>query len=372
MRLGLLAHDLTSCHVRGIPRYTAGLAKALADSGQVDVVFLSRMPLNPLYDHLPGERFVWWGLREVLWEQWDLPRMAARLKLDVLHGPSNRGLCAFSPCPTVLTRHDAIERMFPPDFPGSLRSRFRMLYSDEISMRRASAVATVSHTSKRDIVSVWKVSESRVVVAGEGVEEHFFRQPSSREIGRVKDFYRLSKPYILYLGGFDLRKNVPSLVHAYALIGRRDLDCVLAGPTRGELPAIRAAIEQHDLQESVHILGEIREQDVPALYASTSCFVYPSRYEGFGLQAVEAMAQGVPLIVSDGGALPEITGDAALCYPAGDSEELARCLQSILGDRSLRASLVERGLKRAPLFRWESVVSNYISLYQRLIRGDFP
>jgi glycosyltransferase involved in cell wall biosynthesis len=243
-----------------------------------------------------------------------------------------------------------------------------MLYSDEISIRRASAVATVSDTSRRDILATWRVRENRLVVTSEGIDDRFFSQISDKEIQRVAGKYSLTSPYILYLGGLDKRKDVVTLVEAYAAWKRPDVRCVIAGPTRGELAEVKLRIATHGLKEGrVAVLGEVEDQDVPALYASAACFVYPSRYEGFGLQAAEAMAMGVPVIVSNGGALPEVVGDAALVFSIGDTKGLVEHLDQIFADRNLRHSLVERGRRRAECFRWQSVAPAYVSLYRRLI-----
>jgi len=371
MRIGIIAHDLTQASVRGLSRYTAGLVRALAATGSVEIVLFARAPLADCYRDLPGERHIWPGVREVLWEQWDLPRKAAAWRVDILHAPSNRGLCAFAHCPTVVTRHDAIERLFPPDFPGSWRTRLRMRYADAISMRRASVIATVSETSKRDIQSVWGVAPERVVVAGEGIDDRFFAPVATKEINRVRDKYHLAAPYVLYLGGLDKRKDVATLVDAYAAWDRPDVLCVVAGPTRGELQQVRARMSWHGLGESARILGEVEDRDVPGLYAGARCFVYPSRYEGFGLQAIEAMALGVPVIASDAGALPEVVGDAALMFAVGNAAVLTERLAQIFSSPALRSDLIERGRKRAQYFRWTAVAPAYLSLYRGVL-DSFP
>jgi glycosyltransferase involved in cell wall biosynthesis len=372
MKIGIIAHDLTSSSVRGLARYTAGLIRALAATGCVEVVLFARAPLAAAYRSLPGERCVWPGLREVLWEQWDLPRRAAARGVDVIHAPANRGLCAFAACPTVLTRHDAIERLVPPDFPGSFRSRLRMYYADAISIRRAAAVVTVSETSKRDIQAVWGVNGDRVTVAGEGIDDRFFAGVARREVARVSEKYYLAAPYVLYLGGMEQRKDLVTLIDAYAAWGRHDIACVLAGSTRGEPQRVRERVQQHGLDRRVRVLGEVDDHDVAGLYAGAACFVYPSRYEGFGLQAAEAMAVGIPVIVSDGGALPEVVGDGALVFHCGAVSELVQCLDRLFSDRALRDALVARGRQRAERFRWDKVVPGYVSLYRALAGGRRP
>jgi len=158
-----------------------------------------------------------------------------------------------------------------------------------------------------------------------------------------------------------------TLVEAYAACNRPDVRCVIAGSTRGELAGVKRRISAHGLHHGrVALLGEIDDQDVPALYASAACFVYPSRYEGFGLQAIEAMAMGVPVIASDGGALPEVVGDAGLIFPVGDAQALAGRLAMLFDDANLLARLVRRGRTRAEDFRWQKVIPNYLDLYQHL------
>ncbi len=366
MKVGIIAHDLTQPSVRGLARYTAGLIRALVGTGRVGIVLFARAPLAAIYDDLPGERCIWPGRREVLWEQWDLPRRARGCGVALIHAPSNRGLCAFAHCPTVVTRHDAIERTLPPDFPASLRTRLRMRYADAIALRCASAIVTVSETSKRDIVANWGPNAARVTVAGEGIDDRFFAGVSRREVARVLDKYHLDVPYLLYVGGWERRKDVVTLIDAYATWDR-DVPCVLAGSTRGGLQEVRDRISRYGLHQSVRLLGEIDERDIAGLYAGAACFVYPSRYEGFGLQAVEAMAMGIPVIVSNGGALPEVVGDAGLLFAAGDARGLVDCLERLFSDRTLRDTLVERGRQRAEQFRWEKIAPAYVTLYWQLL-----
>ena len=288
--------------------------------------------------------------------------MAAQLRLDVVHAPSNRGLCAFAPCPTVLTRHDAIERMFPPDFPGTWRSRFRTWYSDEISIRCATRVITVSETSRRDIISTWRLSPKKVVAAGEGINERFFSAVPKSRIENVLHHFGVKPPYILYVGGLDRRKDIPTLVEAFHLTGGLGRRLVIAGPMRGELAAIDAAINRYTLDSTVMLLGEVDDDQLHALYGGADCFVYPSRYEGFGLQAAEALAMRVPLVVSDGGALPEVSGGHALMFRTGDASDLAKKIAECLDDDRGRETRITAGAKYAERFHWTQVVDEYVAL----------
>jgi alpha-1,3-rhamnosyl/mannosyltransferase len=118
------------------------------------------------------------------------------------------------------------------------------------------------------------------------------------------------------------------------------------------------------------VLDFVGDDDLPGLYAAARCFACPSRYEGFGLPVIEAMATGTPAIVSDGGALPEVAGGAAAVFPAGDAAALASAIEQVLTDSRLATRLIEQGRRRAEEYRWERVVGRYVSLYRRLSGAD--
>jgi len=366
MKIGLIAHDLTDPEGRGLQRYTAGLAGALAATPGVELVLFSRTVPLAAFDHIVARREVWWGRREIIWEQVELPLRARHLGINVLHAPSNFGLPVFSPCPTVLTRHDEIGRLFPPDFPGTVHGRLRMLYAEQISIRKASHVVTVSERSRRDIEQVWKLDPRKIVVCGEGIDSAFFGEVPSTEVMRVRGQLGLRDPYVLYVGGFDRRKDVLTLLNAFVSLRQSGVMLALCGPLRGEGEAIRNRVQANQLAQQVRITGRVPNNDLPALYAGCEVFVYPSRYEGFGLQAVEAMACGAPVLSSDGGSLPEIVGEAARIFPAGNAQLCAQWIRILIEDKQERERLQSLGRRRAELFRWERVIQSYLSLYQQV------
>lgn len=365
VRIGLLAHDLTRPEMRGFRRYATGLAQALSKHPEIELVLFCRT--SPACDcpEMRARWEIWPGCREVLWEQVDLPRRLARLEIDLLHAPSNSGLPLWSPGPMVLTRHDAIDYMFPPEFPGSRRSRVRKRYSDEISVRRASRVITVSERSRQDILRQWRLRPERVVNCGEGIDDKFFNPVAECERRRVRCKWVIDRPYILYVGGFDKRKDVGTLLSAFFLLNSSALRLVLCGSLRGEGANIERIVQQHPLGSLVRITGDLADEDIAPLYAGAQVFVYPSRYEGFGLQAIEAMAVGTPVVVSDGGSLPEVTGGAAVVFKAGDPDDCARAITATLDiDRS---EIIALGQSRARHFRWATVIRDYVEIYRALV-----
>ena len=235
-------------------------------------------------------------------------------------------------------------------------------------MRTASRVVTVSERSRDDIRAVWRVAPQRVIVGGEGIDDRFFTAVSSDDVASVRRRYALHGPYVLYVGGFDPRKQVGTLLEAFFELDRAEVTLVLCGQLRGEGEAILGRVRAHPLGARVRVPGRVPDGVLPALYAGCELFVYPSRYEGFGLQAIEAMAAGAPVVSSDGGALPETVGEAGVLFPAGDVSACARAVQALLADADRRERLRRLGRERAQRFRWDRVVTRYLELYRELTR----
>jgi glycosyltransferase involved in cell wall biosynthesis len=365
VRVSLLADAMCDPRPRGLARYTRGLCLALLESGAIDLELVTHA--EPAEGGLPpARRSRLTARREIVREQLELPRLLARSRAAVLHAPANRGLPVWAPCPAVVTRHDVIERTFAPDHPGSRRGRIRLRYADAIAMRRATVVVTVSETSRQDVVRQWPGCRRRTLVAGEGVESRFFEPVPTMVTKRLRQRYRLPRSFVLYVGGFEPRKDVATLIGAMTVSGVKDAGLVLAGSLGRWRGAVETALASAGLADRTRVLDFVEDGDLPALYAAADCFVCPSRYEGFGLPVVEAMAAGTPAVVSDGGALPEIAGDAAPVFPAGDAGALAAAIEQVLTDARFAARLIERGRHRAEACRWERVVSRYVSLYRRV------
>jgi glycosyltransferase involved in cell wall biosynthesis len=188
--------------------------------------------------------------------------------------------------------------------------------------------------------------------------------------------YGIRRPYCLFVGNLEPRKNLPRLIEAFGLLRRHGLapadlpQLVLAG-TRGWLSSgiFRAAAGQGLEAPDIVFTGYVPPADLPALYAGAACFVFPSLYEGFGLPVLEAMACGTPVVASTASSLPEVAGDAALLVDPHDVEGLAGALRRLWGDAELRADLRERGLQRATLYSWERTARLTLDVYERVARS---
>ncbi len=242
---------------------------------------------------------------KVWWEQVAAPLAARRLGADVYFVPY-WAPPAWSPLPVVTTIHDLIPLLLPAyrgGFPQRLYTRLVCW-----TARRATAILTVSEAAARDIVTHLQVEPARVHVVYHGPNQEGFAAVDVAHLQRVRTRYALPERFFLYLGGFDVRKNVQAVIEGYARFRARGGDptikLVLAGapPTQDTpfFPDPRRLAQEAGCAADVHFCGWIEEEDKPALYALATAFVFPSLYEGFGMMLLEAMQAGAPVITSKG------------------------------------------------------------------------
>jgi glycosyltransferase involved in cell wall biosynthesis len=244
------------------------------------------------------------------------------------------------------------------------------------SARRAALALTDSLASKRDIEEHLGISPQRVQCVFLAAGEHFSPDPTpDDEIVRLS--YNLpdgsdpGKPgrYVLYLAGHDVRKNVATLVEAFATVAQSDDDValVIGGRLpRGDDPLFfdpRSLVQALDLVDDVRLIGWVDEEDKPALYRGAACAVFPSRYEGFGLPVLEALGCGTPLVTSNISSLPELLGDAGFAVDPDDVQGLAGAILSCLVDEPLASELRRRGPEQAARFTWAQTALQTLAAY---------
>jgi glycosyltransferase involved in cell wall biosynthesis len=305
-----------------------------------------------------------------LWfEQCTFSRMASRLGCDVAHVPH------FAPplrcrLPLVVTIHDLIPLILPA-YRGSpgVRAYTRLVAR---AARRADVVLTDSHASARDILRILGLGGDRVCVVPLAAHERFYPLDEA-EISPVVARYGLARPYLLYLGGFDVRKNVPLLLHAFQQVAAAtDLALVVAGrlPTqdRAFAPDPRPIAARLGIADRVRFIGFVPEEDKPALYAGALAFAFPSSYEGFGLPVLEALSCGTPVVVGLGSSLDEVAGPGGLAVDPTDAAELADALLRLAGNPALRQDLAAAGLAHAARFSWRQVAVATLEAYDQARR----
>jgi glycosyltransferase involved in cell wall biosynthesis len=276
--------------------------------------------------------------------------------------------------PAVVTVHD----MTFFDHP-EWHERAKVLYFRQMiraSARRASALVCVSeHTATRLREVLDPVVP--VTVVHHGVDHARFRPPAADGTGTDRDLALLARhgitpPYVAFVGTLEPRKDVPTLVAAFARIARshRGLRLALVGGDGWGVAEIREAIERSRVATRIVRTGYVPDPVVPALYRQAAAVAYPSREEGFGVPALEALACGAPLVTTTGSALEEVVDGAALTVPPHDVDALARALGDVLDDPARAAHLRAAGPVRASAFTWEASVDAHVDVYRRVARAD--
>ena len=227
-------------------------------------------------------------------------------------------------------------------------------------MRRADGLIAISESTKQDAVRVLGIPEDRITVIYPGIAPAFF-DASATEAATVRKRYGLARPFVLFVGTIEPRKNLVTLLDAFASLPasiREEFDLAVAGPV-GWAPA-----ETFARLGGVRYLGYVPESDIAPLTAAATVFAYPSLYEGFGFPVAQAMAAGVPVVTSNVSSLPEIAGDAAVLVDPRSQSELRDALARLLLSSDLRAELARRGRARAQAFRWETSAAKSLQFFR--------
>ena len=383
MRIAIDARFLTHPQKGGFKTYSENLIRALAAVDQENeyLLYVDR-PLDPqgLWPDRPNFRYrvVDAGLPLVgmPWrEQVGLARQAARDRLDLFHAPSLTAPIYLG-CPLIVTIHDVIW-LFPEKFaqqaPRSVGRKVMEWYYrfvPRLAVRRARLILTVSHAAKATIVQHLGLTGERVVVTQEAASDLFRQVEDVQALARIRQKYGLAACFILGIGSADPRKNLATLVQAYAALPaqlREQYQLVIVWTHSFLAAELAEQIERLGLTQRVRFLEQVSNEDLVLLYNAASLFVFPSRYEGFGLPPLEAMACGTPVVAANNSSLPEIVGDAALLTSAEEATPMAKLMAGLLTDERLRMDLVQKGLKQAASFSWEKCAQQTLAAYRQAI-----
>jgi glycosyltransferase involved in cell wall biosynthesis len=293
-----------------------------------------------------------------------LPRLLGALEPDVFHGQYI--LPPRIKTRSVLTIHDLAHEHFPEFSPRLEGLRMRKLVP--WSARRANHIITVSEYSARDIEELYSVPRSRITVAYPASAENFRPRDKQSCRAQLEKAYGIRRPFLLYVGRLQARKNLVRLVEAFARVRSRraDLSLVMVGKPDLHYEKLLARIGELRLKEAVVFPGYVAGDDLPLFYNASELFVFPSIFEGFGLPVMESMASGVPTITSAGSCLEEIAADGALLVDPMSVDSIADAIVRVLESAELRSQLIERGLRRSASFTTESFVGKILDVYRSL------
>jgi glycosyltransferase involved in cell wall biosynthesis len=290
--------------------------------------------------------------------------------VDVLHVQFTAP--PFCPCPFVVSIHDLSFEHLPQTF--KRRSRTQLRLTVRHSARRAARIQSLSQHTRSDIMETYGIEAARIEAIPLAAPDHFCRVSDIRELQRVRHNYGIEGDYILSVGSIQPRKNLARLVKAYAqLRGVCSADklpkLVLVGKCAWLYDETLRALDQTGVKDSVVLTGYVPESDLPALYSSALCFVYPSYFEGFGLPPLEAMKCGTPVVVGNRTSLPEVVGDAGLTVDPFDIDAIAGSIRKLMNDSTLRAKLSQKGQERASSFTWRETARQTLQIYQDVARS---
>jgi len=383
LRVGLNAAALAAPRT-GIGNYIAHLQAALAASGDVELFSFTggrwhegdagapppaargavaqrlrglAKPLRPLLRR--------WRHAQ---QQREFARGAVRNAIDVYHEPN------YVPfevdAPTVVTVHDLSWLRHPHTHPPD-RVRW-LMRAMPAALERAAAIIVDSEFTRAEVQVAFPGCGSRVCAVHLGVERSFHPRDATATAAVLERLGLAHGRYVLTVGTLEPRKNIEHVLDAYARLPARLRDryaLAVAGAPGWRAHRLTQRLRSLAATGHVRFLASLAQQDLPSLYAGAAAFVFPSIYEGFGLPPLEAMASGVPVLVSQRTALPEVVGDAGVMLDPAQPDLTAQRIEALLDDPATAAALRERGLKRATQFTWASCAQKTIAVYRAALQG---
>jgi len=353
----------------GIGVYTEALLTELIQRQDFEYVGLAHAPLHD------SVRLAELGMRielqraplGVLWQQLYLPRRLARGDIDIFWSPLST-LPHRLPVPGVVTIHDLAVLHHPETL--TWRVRLSLLPFLESTVRQATRIVTESHSVAVEIAQRWPEAAARTEVVWGGVGGEFApaTEPELRAIRKRLD---LPERFVFFAGTIEPRKNLDLLLDAWEALRRESAETpplVVAGSDGWGSAATHQRMKRLG-EAGLRRLGYLERKDLVAVLQAATVFVYPSIYEGFGLPAAEAMACGVPVMVSDRSSLPEVVGDAGWLFDPEDPVALAAALREGLASPELLAQARARGLARAGLFTWSRSAVEHARVFHQALSG---
>jgi glycosyltransferase involved in cell wall biosynthesis len=335
-------------------------------SSQAVEVLPERVTLLPVPCHAGNLGKLWF-------EQNTFPRICRQLGIDLAHIPY------FAPplgptVPSVVTIHDLIP-MVLPEYRGSALAR---LYTSLVASAAAHThlILTDSEASKRDILTHLNVPGNRVRVVYLAPAPHYRPIDDPGVLEAVRHKYDLPETFVLWLAAFDMRKNAQALLHAYTWVYSAlgdEYPLVMAGklPVKDTpfFPDPRRIAAELGVTDALRFPGWVDEADKPALYSAATVFAFPSRYEGFGLPILEAMACGTPVVTSNAASLPELAGAAAFQMDPNAPRQLAASIIALCVQESLHDEMRKKGLVQAARFTWEKTARETLVAYRHVLES---
>ncbi len=371
MHIGLNAHLLSGqagYRTAGIHHYIDNLLQHLGQAAPSDWRFTAMVGARNAaqFQGMTVRRAYWDSespLKRILWEQLAQPWQLG--DFDLYHA-----LAFVAPMwltkPCVVTVYD-LSFIHYPQVLSPVRRLYLRLFTAP-TCRRARRVIAISHSTAHDLTKTLGIPAGKIDVAAPGYNPDVFRRLPAEQVEAFRRDKGLPERFWLFIGTLEPRKNLPTLLRAYAALPER-LPLIVAGGKGWQYDDIFGTVEQYGLANVVHFPGFVPAEELPFWYNSAEVFIYPSVFEGFGLPVLEAMACGTPVIVSDASSLPEIAGAIGLRVPPHETAAWSDALYRALTDEDWRLQAAGNGPVEAARYRWQATAQETIASYRRAVKA---
>jgi glycosyltransferase involved in cell wall biosynthesis len=361
MVIGVDGNEANVQNKVGVSVYTLNLLnyfKKNSDRFTRFKIFLKEKPLPQLpssskyfsYEVVSGKFF---------WTQIFLPLRLFKKEIDVFFSPAHYGprLC---PIPLVVTIHDLSYIYYPDEF--LKKDLYKLRNWTKYTVLKAKKIIAVSQSTKNDLIKIYKISPQKIKVIYNG-----FNQYKGIKASALKE-KKLQKPYILYIGTLQPRKNLVNLIQAFYKFNQiyPQFELIIAGKKGWLYQKIFEEVENLGIENKVFFTDYVTDHQLVYLYQNAFCLVMPSFYEGFGLPILEAMNFRCPVIASFSSSLPEVGGEACLYFNPQDVNDLTEKLMKLKNDILLRKKLIKKGKERIKLFSWDKCGQETLQILEEL------
>ncbi|MDO8638152.1 MAG: glycosyltransferase family 1 protein [Candidatus Daviesbacteria bacterium] len=332
------------------------------------------LPQKPM-DDLPKERKDWkYKILKPnkLWTRIALPLAlyTAKIKPDLIFSPTHY-IPRFSPVKRVVTIFDLAYLHYPQMYKKD--DFWKLNNWSKFSIENADKIITISNFCKQDIIKEYKINKDKIILAYPGYDAEIFHKIQDKnEVQKIVEKYQIQGKYIIYIGTIQPKKNLVRLIEAFGDID--DLKLVIVGKTTGlgkqgwKFEEILKRPKELGIEEKVIFTGFVPTEDLPYLLSGAEAFVLPSLYEGFGIPVVEAMACGIPVIVSNVASLPEVAGKAGLFIDPLSVDQITQAIRTISSDKKLRLQKSKECLVQAKKFSWKNMAKIVLKTFEEVTK----
>lgn len=304
-----------------------------------------------------------------IWNFWTLPNYLRKNPVDVYHTQYITPFFVPRKIKIITTIHDVSFKVHKEFIKFS--DLFFLSILIPLSFRRADKIIAVSQFTKDEIVKHYGVEEEKVEVVYNSVSDNFRREISESDLAKVKEKYHLPDEFVMYLGTMQPRKNIPAIIGAFAKMKKKvpNAKLVLVGNRKAHNFDLKIdkIIQRENLQEDVIFPGYVDEKDKPAIFRLARVFAFLSAYEGFGIPALEAMSQGVPVLASDISVLREVGGKGCVFADIEDLDEISKKMYNLFIDNNQRKDILLLATEQLKNFSWKKSAEKLLSIYQKTV-----